>query len=89
MSKQVISTLKKRMTLEERKRFVLNCEIKNGVDWWKKLHNLPLMGESEYLMHSDITFLWGETKEGHEYWSEIFGRFTPEELSLTINLKEL
>jgi len=84
MSKKVIEVMKKRMSLEERKRFVKNCNLEN-INWYKDLNNESL----GTLFFSWLSFNWADTEEGYEYWYKILKRFTTEELSLTINLKEL
>lgn len=85
MSKEVIRVMKKRMTLEERKRLCEICTSSYNLKAFKFVINTK-MRLNDLL---DGVFYWGGTSEGYGYWNKIKNRFTPEELSLTINLKEL
>lgn len=84
MSKKVISTLKKHMSLEERKRFGRNIKNKRIRLNKGEIDKMSLNNLMVY--HS---FIWAWSKEGVFYWNDIYSRFTPEELSYTINIKEL
>jgi hypothetical protein len=84
MSNKAIEILKSKMTLDERKEFVRECERQNGKDWWKKLHGIKLLA----LFMSDNSFIWRESKKGGAYWLEIYNRFALEELNTAINLNE-
>lgn len=88
MSKKVIEIMKKRMTLEERKLFVKNCEEAGGVDWWRKLDGIVLHPNHEGLFYAPNSFRWYASLEGMEYWTTIFSRFKRLELQEKINLSE-
>lgn len=88
MSKKVIEIMKMRMTLEERKLFVKNCEKSNGVDWWKKLDGKVLSANDQGLFYAPNSFRWSSSKEGMKYWGLIRFRFTNRELQAKINLNE-
>ena len=80
MSKKVISAMKNRMSLEERREFVEMLESW-ATEWSNGDIDNQINGKSLGAMIS------GNIRSS--MYNKYYNRFTPEELSLTINVKEL
>jgi hypothetical protein len=87
MSAKALEILKAKMSLEERQQFVANCNKQNP-EWEKNIDGKMLGTGGIGLFHSTVSFRLLSSKEGFEYWQSIYLRFTDEELSTRINLKE-
>ena len=91
MSAKALEILKSKMSLEERRQFVANCNKQNP-DWEKKIDGRTLgvyyTGTGAGLFSGTISFRWYLSKEGYNYWAVIYSRFTREELKTKINLNE-
>jgi len=97
MSAKALEILKSKMSLKERRQFVANCKNQNP-GWEKKINGMSLkvlnfnIGAIAirfgFFSHT-ASFNWMDSKEGDDYWHIIYKRFTEEELSTKINLKEL
>jgi hypothetical protein len=85
MSKKAIEILKSKMTLDERKEFVRECERQNGKDWYMGLDGFNIW---HLFMVKSNSFSWEESEKGLNYWNKIRNRFTDEEESTVINLNE-
>jgi len=89
MSAKALEILKAKMSLKERRQFVKNCK-KDNPSWEKKIDgkDLSTYYKGVGLFNSTISFRWYMSKEGYNYWSAIYLRFTKEELKTKINLSE-
>ena len=89
MSAKALEILKSKMSLKERRQFVRNCKKQNP-GWEKKIDgkNLSTYCDGIGLFSATISFSWYMSKEGRDYWQNIYRRFTREELRAKINLNE-
>ena len=89
MSAKALEILKSKMSLEERQRFVRNCNEQNP-DWEKKINGriLDIYYNGIGLFSGTISFGWVNSNEGYYYWASIYMRFTISELRTEINLNE-
>ena len=87
---KAIDILKKRMTLEERRKFVANAQRQEGEDWWRMLNKSSIgEGITTHGFLSEKIMSWDHSLEGWDYWHEIAQRFSIEELNTIIDFDNL
>jgi hypothetical protein len=85
MSKKAVEILRSKMTLEERKEFIDECVRYNGENWWKSIDKESI---SDLFAWPKNSFIWYSSRNGHSHWTQIYNRFTEEELVTIIYLNE-
>lgn len=82
MSKVIISVMKKKMSLEERKQFIHNIETEYGTIevWLEKINGKRLID----MFDCFYSFTWHK-HEGFQYWEKIYKRFNLSELDFIVD----